>query len=587
MLPALTGLALVAAVASQESGAPSRGERLSVFRAMLWGDPTESSAAAKRWQAMRLAAGRGVDDPDGAADVVDLEEVLRQGRPTVRRGSGALAERLEVALPDGRVVPVFAATPPGYTHDRAWPVILAMHGGPTGSGEGAVSGAVGMVNVWRDAAAAAGWIVVSPAMVHVRARGPRTEDRLPYEILTPAQAEAILDAVQRRYRIDPDRIVATGISLGANFSIAFAAAMPHRFAAIVPVSAEGDSREHLLRNLQHVPAYVLAGARDRNIRGIEGPRALGSILDRFGYDVTYREFRARAHEGFSELYPEVLRWLDARPRDPYPREILRLPHAGIMPLSRRVFWIESDTRQGIVRVRVRAANHIEIESRWARAITLYLNDYIVDLDRPVAITVNGRRLPPYRPRRSIRVAVDDVRAHGDRGRVATDVVTVGVGTDAESLLRGEALWNDLDPRQPQGPLSFWEFYAVNALGERFPSIGLEGEEVEIDAEMREAVWGRQRLFPGSTPAGSAGEVVGIAITAVDPDGPIGELLPGDVLLEFGDEPFFRGRGGLEALHEWLMRELTGVPRHYRAQVWRDGAGVMLSVEIALGDYLSQ
>ena len=175
-----------------------------------------------------------------------------------------------------------------------------------------------------------------------------------------------------------------------------------------------------------MPTYVLEGTQDRNIRGITGPRALADILGRFAYDGTYREFGDRAHEGFSELYPDVLRWLAVRPRDAYPRELLRVPHTGIMPLSRRVFWVESDTRQGVVRARVQGDNRIDIESRWARAVDLYLNDRIVDLDRPVLITVNGEPLPPYQAQRSIGYAIEQTRELGDTGRVATDVVSVSV-----------------------------------------------------------------------------------------------------------------------------------------------------------------
>ena len=353
--------------------------------------------------------------------------------------------------------------------------------------------------------------------------------------------------------------------------------MPHRFAAIVPVSTEGDSREHLLRNLQHVPTYVLEGTQDRNIRGINGPRALGEILARFSYDATYREFSDRAHEGFSELYPDVLRWLTVRPRGAYPRDVLRLPHTGIMPLQRRVFWIESDTRQGLVRVRVRDHNHIDVDSRWARTITLYLNDRIVDLDRPITITVNGERLPPRRARRTITYAIEQVRELDDAGRVASDVMTFGVPTRSSTMAAGEALWESLAPAQPEGQLSFWEFYAVNALAERFPTVGLEGDDVELD----------DRLLAAMTSRYTAGnESVGIGITGVDADGPFAAagIAPGDVLLEVGGEPFFRGRGGLATLHHWLMRELTGVPRSYRVLLWRGGAVLERSALLALGPY---
>src|SRR4029450_3185413 len=158
---------------------------------------------------------------------------------------------------------------------------------------------------------------------------------------------------------------------------------------IVPVSTEGDSREALLRNLRDTPVYILEGTRDRNIRVIDGPRSLADILTGFGYDITYREFGDRAHEGFQEHYDDVLRWLDARPRQVYPREVVRVPHPAIVPVSRRVRWIESDTRQGLVRAVAQPPDRIDGTARWARKITLFLHDRLVDLDRPITIRING------------------------------------------------------------------------------------------------------------------------------------------------------------------------------------------------------
>jgi predicted esterase len=563
------------AEAEQESP-PQRQDRRALFRTMLWGANEGAAAARAQWNELRATQGRGADDADTREDLFELEEVLREGPPLEGAVPGEAAERIDVRLADGRLLPVFVATPPGYSPERPSPVMFAMHGGPPGSAEAAVRSAVSMVNVWREAAAAAGWIMVSPAMVHVRSMGPRTDDRLPYEVLTPRQAETILAAVQRRYRVDPDRIVSTGISLGSNFSIGYAASIPHRFAAIVPVSTEGDSREHLLRNLQHVPVYVLEGTQDRNIRGINGPRALAEILAYYAYDATYREFSDRAHEGFSELYPDVLRWAEVRPRDPYPRHLLRLPHEGIMPLARRVFWIESDTRQGVVRVRAGDDNHIEIDSRWARRVTLFLNDRIVDLDRPIEITVNGERLAPRRARREVTTAVDQVRALDDRGRVASAIVTIDIPRSAEATAHGTAFWEGLAPVHPEGQLSFWELYAVNALAERFPSVGLEGHEVELDDDAQAAL-GAQAV---------AAESIGMALTSIATDGPFAsaDIEPGDVLIDVGGEPFLRGRGGLRRLHEWLMRELTATPQPYRVRVWRDGRLVESTVSLALGPY---
>ena len=510
-----------------------------------------------------------------------FERLLERSRPDStplppREGGVFRAQLLTVTLPDGREMPVFVQLPPDYDPERAWPTILAMHGGPTASPEQSMRGAMNMLDVWLEPAKNAGWIVISPAMTHVVAAAPRTEERLPYEILRADQMEAMLRAVGQRYHLDPDRIVSTGISLGSNFSIAYAASRPARFAGIVPVSTEGESREHLLRNLMHVPTFVLEGARDRNVRSVDGARALDAILERFGYDHVYREFSDRAHEGFQEVYPEVLRWLEARPREPFPAEILRVPHRGIVPLAKRVHWIEADTRQALVRAKA-IGNRIDIEARWARKLHVYLHDRLVNLDEPIQIRVNGVLAYEGRVDRSIPFALEQVRALDDLGRPFAGRVTVAVSESLESVRAGVRLTEDLAPQHPEGALSFWETYAIRALMERFPSLEIEGVEVADPKSL-----------------GLGGELTAIRLTTVEPDSPFAAagVKEGDLLLEVGGEPFFAGHGlnglrgfdGLDELYRWLVLELDGVARPYPVVVRRDGVELTLEASLALGSY---
>ena len=578
--------AYVASIASAATLVPStqaavqQGESPQhlLVRTALWAD--DSDLAERALVRLRAEA----DWESASRDVFnEFEALVREGRPLEEPApTGEAATRaFSVTLPDGREMPVFVRLPPGYDQTKRWPALLTMHGGPPGSTEGALRGADRMLSVWDQPAADAGWILVAPAMTHVVAMGQRTENRLAYEVLTPEQARAVFSAVQRRFNVDPDRVVSTGISLGSNFSIGFAAAMPDRFAAIVPVSTEGESREHLLRNLQHVPVYALEGTQDRNIRGISGPRALGEILARFAYDVTYREFGDRAHEGFQEHYPDVLRWLSTRPRQVYPRDVLRVPHDGIMGLSRRLYWVETDTRQGLVRARVAGDNRIEVVAHWARSVTLYLHDRLVDLDRPLELSVNGVDLPSVAPGRSVPFAIEQLRQLDDPGRIYAAAVTVDVPATPASLDAGRALASSLEPVQTEGQLSFWEFYATNALVERFPGVGVRGREIVLDADLRKAVID----FGLRTPFDAAG----VAIDGVAPDGPFARagVRPGDILLAVGGEPFFAGRGGLDGLNRWLVRELTAVPRTYEIDVWRVDRIAKLSANLALGPYQSQ
>ena len=499
----------------------------------------------------------------------DLEEILRAGRggyemPTAVDGRIAM-QSLSVELPGGTQIPVLVSLPPQYSPNRAWPLMFAMHGGPPGRAAGIERSAERMVRIWTEAADQAGWIVAAPGMVTTVSGGGRTQDRLPYEIFHEEDARAVVDALRERFNINPDRVVSTGISLGSNFSIGYAAAHQDWLSAIVPVSTEGDSRELLLRNLT-VPTYVLEGALDRNIRGVNGPRAMHQILAGFGYDITYREFGDRAHEGFQEHYSDVLSWLDSRARDVYPREVVRVPHDAIMSVSRRVHWVETDTRQALVRARVSSPNRIDLTVRWARRLHVYLHDRLVDLDQPVQIFINGTEAYAADVPRSMATALRQARALGDERRGYPAVLELAVPQTDGAIAAGRELWQKLQPRREPGPLSFWEMYAQRAIEERFPELGFAGVETEVP--------------------GLGGERVGVQIDSVQEGSPFSAagLRAGDVLIEFGGEPIYRGREALDGMYRWLVRELRGTPRDYTLAVLRDGSRRELTVTLRLGPY---
>jgi dienelactone hydrolase len=514
----------------------------------------------------------------------DLEEAMRRGRPSyppvparVSGGQGApedLVGRFPIAelvidVPAGPPVPVLVQLPSRYHARTDWPLMFAMHGGPPGTAAQARSGAERMLRVWADAAEDAGWIVAAPALTPSVVAGARTEQRLPYELFHPEQARAVIDALRARYRINSDRMVSTGISLGSNYSIAFATAHPDWFSAIVPVSTEGDSRELLLRNLKSVPVYLLEGSQDKNIRAITGPRALRDILASFNYDLTYREFGDRAHEGFQEHYGDVLRWLETRPRQTRPREVIRVPNAAITPLGRRVHWIEPDTRQAFVHAFVSGPSRIDITARWARTVRVYLHDRLVNLDRPVEIRVNGVNAFTGRVSRSALTALRGARARGDERLIDAAGISVDVAATPEAIAIAERAFNELTPKHAEGTLSFWEMYATRALEERMPSLGFDGTEEALPAGVK-----------------AAGEQVALRVRQIAPTGPLSAsgLKAGDLLVEFGGEPFFRGRGAVTGLHHWLIRELRAAAAPYTMVVWRDGRRVESTIQLKLGSY---
>jgi hypothetical protein len=503
----------------------------------------------------------------------DLEEVMRRGRrdrppaPAAVNGKIPLQE-ISMRIPGGFDVPVLVQLPQRYRPDVEWPLMFAMHGGPPGSLAQARSGAERMIRVWSEAADQAGWIVAAPALVMSVTAGQRTPDRLPYEILHPEQAKALFTELRNRYSINPDRIVSTGISLGSNYSIVLGTSHPDWLSAIVPVSTEGDSREHLLRNLSTIPAYILEGSKDKNIRKIDGPRALRDIVSSFGYDLTYREFGDRAHEGFQEHYPDVLAWLDLRPRQSYPREVVRVPSSAITLIGRRRYWVEADTDQALFRARVTGPTRIEITARWARELRLYLSDRLLNLDAPIEIWVNGVRQFSGEVKRSVSTALEQARGLQDERRVFAAELTVRVPETPQAIAAGRKLWEEMKPTHPEGTLSFWESFAAAALHERFPSTGLDGTEEK--------------------PPRATGELTGVKISSVAAGSPFAAagVRGGDLMLSVGGEPFFSGNGGLAGLEAWMRRALRAQEAEWPVVVLRDGKPLTLSGRFQLGPYRS-
>jgi hypothetical protein len=246
-----------------------------------------------------------------------------------------------------------------------------------------------------------------------------------------------------------------------------------------------------------------------------------------------------------------------------------VPNTAITPIARRVHWIESDTRQAFVNATVSGPSRIDITARWARTLRVFLHDRLVNLDRPVEIRVNGVTAFTGKVPRSALTALQNARTRGDERLIDAAVVTVTVPATPDATAGAERAFNAMTPKQAEGTLSFWEMYATRALEERVPSLGFEAAEEALPAGVK-----------------AAPEQVALRVRSVAPTSLLAAsgLKAGDLLIEVGGEPFFRGRGGAAGLHHWLIRELRGAPAPYSVAVWRDGKCVESSVQLKLGGY---
>ena len=118
----------------------------------------------------------------------------------------------------------------------------------------------------------------------------------------------ILDEIQARYHVDPDRILLTGLSDGGSFSYEVGFAWPERFQGLAVVA--GILRPHQ-RSAQasQLPVYIAHGAQDQ-LFPVSYIRLVVDKLREWGHNVTYHELA-----GFGHAYPPgenmaILDWFE-------------------------------------------------------------------------------------------------------------------------------------------------------------------------------------------------------------------------------------------------------------------------------------
>jgi phospholipase/carboxylesterase len=187
--------------------------------------------------------------------------------------------------------------PEYYDETRAWPVVVALHGG---AGDGR-----GFLWSWLRDARALGAIVVAPTAVG------RTWSLNGPDLDSP-NLERILGIVAERWRIDPSRLLLTGMSDGGTFAYVSGLVSGSPFSHLAPCSASFHpvlAQFADADRLTGLPIHICHGVRDWMF-DVEVARVAEQTLSAAGANVTYLEIDDLAHTYPREINPRLLAWLD-------------------------------------------------------------------------------------------------------------------------------------------------------------------------------------------------------------------------------------------------------------------------------------
>src|ERR1700730_16354025 len=189
--------------------------------------------------------------------------------------------------------------PEYYRPDRAWPLVMALHGG-SGNGRG-------FLWSWLRDARSHGAILVAPT-----ATGP-TWALMGNDTDTPNLAR-ILDTVRSRWNVDPKRMLLTGMSDGGTFCYVTGFESTSPFTHLAPVAATFHPLMAEIADaerLRGIHIHIVHGRLDWMFP-VQVARQTQQALSAAGADVTYRELDDLSHTYPREMNPDILKWLNGK-----------------------------------------------------------------------------------------------------------------------------------------------------------------------------------------------------------------------------------------------------------------------------------
>jgi phospholipase/carboxylesterase len=191
--------------------------------------------------------------------------------------------------------------PEYYTPDRAWPLVMALHGG-SGNGRG-------FLWSWLREARSHGAILVAPTAT--RSTPDKTTWALMGEDTDTPNLARILDFVSGRWNVDSTKILLTGMSDGGTFCYAAGLEGASPFTHLAPVAATFHPLMAEMadaKRLRGLPVYIVHGRLDWMFP-VQVARQTRDALSAAGADVTYRELDDLRHCYPPETNAAILNWL--------------------------------------------------------------------------------------------------------------------------------------------------------------------------------------------------------------------------------------------------------------------------------------
>jgi predicted esterase len=374
------------------------------------------------WQAYRKGALARGEDKKIAPQPIPLEELKKltpEQRPKLTPST------LEA---DGKSMPYFLVAK-GKKPEKGWPLVIALHGGG-GTGEKLDNPHAWPVNTreWQTQMAFFERLYPDDAMYFIPRMADDNEGRWYYTASQKCYEQAIRRAILFR-EVDPNRIYLTGISEGGYTAYRLPGNRPDRFAASCSMAAAEPMENAPPENFRNTPFRCAIGENDTMFDRIGLARRFFAKLDDLqkadpqGY---IHAFDPQGGRGHGIDYAPGPKWMMQYTRDPRPKKIVWTVQKLHTAYDLRNNWLALDEPPAKPPAKLEAdiaENTITLRADDGLKIRLFLDDKLVDLEKPVKVILNGKPVFEGKIPRNLATIVKTLESRGDRELIYSAEVT--------------------------------------------------------------------------------------------------------------------------------------------------------------------
>jgi len=278
--------------------------------------------------------------------------------------------------------------PRNYSPDRTWPLVVSLHG--AGSNHRLnLRRVFGKGNLPGESDVLASRVFPPLGDVDYIVASPLARGDMGYRGIGEKDVLDVLADVKRRFRVDPDRVYLTGLSLGGGGALWLGMTRPDIWAAVAAVCpAVPDGLEELAGNLQNVPVKVFQGEIDPVVPAVQ-TRAWVQRLRDAGVAVEYAEYRSVRHNAWDTAYRDraIFEWFGHHRRVSKPT---RVQFAADSYARASAYWLRLEK----LTPGTAASATAELRDRRLEVSTKNLSGFRVDTaaapSRPVSAVIDGQ-----------------------------------------------------------------------------------------------------------------------------------------------------------------------------------------------------